>query len=83
MTDSSALDSIDAFDRFVLLAVAELTEEGTAPAISYDVMERCRERAGGLTEFPGGVERRKVMNALSRLTDAGLLDEERTDTNPT
>lgn len=82
MTDLGALESTDAFDRFVLLAVAEFDLNGESPVISYDVMERCRERADGHTEFTGGVERRKVMNALSRLADAGLLSEERTDTNP-
>ncbi|MFB6170322.1 MAG: hypothetical protein ABEJ06_04160 [Haloarculaceae archaeon] len=83
MTDSGGLDSTDAFERFVLLTVAELTDEGGSPVISYDVMERCRERADELAEFTGGVERRKVMNALSRLADAGLLAEERGETNPT
>lgn len=82
MTDTGVLDSVDAFDRFVLLAVAELSHEGQSPVISYDVMERCRERADELADLSGGVERRKVMNALSRLADSGLLAEERGDTNP-
>lgn len=82
MSDTEALESTDVFERFVLLAVAELTLAEDTPVISFDVMERCRERADELSAVSGGVERRNVMGALTRLTNAGLLDEARNQTNP-
>lgn len=63
------------FQRFVLLAAADLAMHDDAPFHSFDVRERCVDRTTDVTCAEGGVERAAVLQALEALADAGLLAE--------
>ncbi|MFB6205939.1 MAG: hypothetical protein ABEJ05_05365 [Haloglomus sp.] len=63
------------FQRFVLLAVADLALEGELPTHSFDVRERCTARTADVTCAEGGVERATVLRALEELAATGLLRE--------
>jgi Cdc6-like AAA superfamily ATPase len=81
MSDT-AVANATSFQRFVLLAIADLSARSDAPVHSYDVRRVCETRADSLdADLFGGVTRREVITALSALEDAGLL-EEATVTSP-
>lgn len=63
------------FERFVLLAVADLALEGRAPVHSFDVRERCTACTADVTCAEGGVERSAVLRALESMTGEGPLTE--------
>jgi hypothetical protein len=63
----------DPFERFVLLAVAELSLAGETPVHSFDVRECCGDRTAHVSFASGGVERARVMRALESLAATGLL----------
>ncbi|WP_276261209.1 hypothetical protein [Haloglomus litoreum] len=63
------------FQRFVLLAVADLTLDGREPVHSFDVRERCTARTADVTCAEGGVERTAVLRALESMTGDGPLTE--------
>lgn len=63
------------FERFVLLAVADLADETDGPVHSFDVRERCTAHTGDVTCAEGGVERAAVLQALESLVEVGVLDE--------
>lgn len=75
MIDDS-LDGSTPFQRLVLLAVAELADQGDAPVHSYDVKKACDPYAEILdADLVGGITRPAVIRALSSLVEAGLLEE--------
>ncbi|WP_276249969.1 hypothetical protein [Haloarcula rara] len=77
---NDALGSVQSFEQFVLLSVAELSEEGETPAHSYDVTETAKARMDELDRPPfGGIERREVISALGNLTEANLLAKAETE----
>lgn len=63
------------FERFVLLAVADLADENEGPVHSFDVRERCTAHTADVTCAEGGVERAAVLQALESLVEVGVLDE--------
>jgi hypothetical protein len=63
------------FQRFVLLAVADLALEDRQPIHSFDVRERCTARTADVTCAEGGVERAAVLRALESMTGEGPLTE--------
>ena len=63
------------FQRFVLLAVADLALEDRLPVHSFDVRERCTARTGSVTCAEGGIERTAVLHALEALSGDGPLTE--------
>lgn len=72
----NAVETASEFQRFVLLAVAELSTPEAEPVHSYDVKTACETHAETIdAELFGGVTRREVINALSALSEAGLLEE--------
>ncbi|MGB9931540.1 hypothetical protein [Haloarcula amylolytica] len=74
------VQSADAFEQFVLLAVAELETAGETPAHSYHVTQTAKAHLADIDRQPfGGVERQKVISALGQLADKGLLLNEKTD----
>lgn len=78
----SAVESATPFQRFVLVAVADLAGRGEQAVHSFDVKRVCETHLDALEgELFGGVTRRDVITALSALADAGLL-EETTVTSP-
>jgi len=77
------LDSLDAFHKFVLIAVIDLRSREDTPVHSFDVSGVCEDL---LDEFerldemlPGGVTRQRVISALGDLEDAGHLGKETTE----
>lgn len=75
MTET-AVESATPFQRFVLVAVADLTYQGEEAVHSYDVKRVCEEYTDAIEqELFGGVTRRKVIAALSALTEVGVLEE--------
>lgn len=84
MSGVPEVESLDAFHRFVLLAVTELEQAGDTPAPSYAVREQAAARVDDLdAEFVGGVTREKVIKALSMLEADALLEQETEDAQPT
>jgi hypothetical protein len=78
----NAVEAASPFQRFVLLAVADLATRGEQPVHSYDVKRVCERYAETIDEeLFGGVTRREVIAALSALEESGLL-EEATVTSP-
>lgn len=78
----NAVEDASEFQRFVLLAVADLSTPEAEPVHSYDVKRACERHAESVdAELFGGVTRREVINALSALAETGLL-EETTTTSP-
>lgn len=72
----TAVESATPFQRFVLVAVADLPSRGELAVHSYDVKRVCEEHTDAIgQELFGGVTRREVITALSALSDAGLLEE--------
>lgn len=72
-----SIDEATPFQQFVLLTVADLDSREETPAHSYDVKRTCESYGADLEgELFGGVTRQQVINALSALEEAGLLDEE-------
>jgi hypothetical protein len=63
------------FQRFVLLAVADLTLDDREPVHSFVVRERCTARTTDVTCAEGGVERATVLRALESMTGDGPLTE--------
>lgn len=74
MTDSP-VGGADPFERFVLLAVADLTRRGEAPARSDTVLSWCRDHEHS-APAPGGVTERAVIDALESLQATDLLTRE-------
>lgn len=74
MTDALA-GAADPFERFVLLAVADLTRRGEAPARSDTVLSWCRDHEDG-APAPRGVTERAVIDALESLQATDLLTRE-------
>jgi hypothetical protein len=66
------------FERFVLLTVADLTQEDEAPVHSFDVREQCTAHTVDVTCAEGGVERAAVLQALEALVEFGALAETET-----
>jgi len=82
MTDD-ALADVPSFQRFVLLAVAELDDRGEDSIHSYDVRAVSTERVDAVEgDIFGGVTRSEVIAALSELEAAGLLSETLDDRSP-
>lgn len=77
--DRAALDEVAPFGRVVLLAIVEAATEGTAPVRSYEVRERCESHLGTLDAFDSGIDRDRVIAALSDLEERGLLRSERVE----
>jgi hypothetical protein len=78
----NAVETATEFQRFVLLAVAELSTPEAEPVHSYEVKRACERHAETIdAELFGGVTRREVINALSALAETELL-EEATTTSP-
>lgn len=80
-----ALESTTTFQRFVLLAVADLDARGETQARSFDVREFCEAHVEELDGDPfggGGITRQAVMRALSELEVTGLLAENVGDRSP-
>ena len=82
MTEKN-LDSLDAFHKFVLIAVIDLRSREDTPVHSFDVSGVCEDL---LEEFerldemlPGGVTRQRVISALGALEDANHLAKETTE----
>lgn len=82
MTEKN-LDSLDAFHKFVLIAVIDLRSREDTPVHSFDVSGVCEDL---LEEFerldemlPGGVTRQRVISALGDLEDANHLAKETTE----
>ncbi|EMA32779.1 hypothetical protein [Haloarcula japonica] len=74
------VQSADAFEQFVLLAVAELETAGETPAHSYHVTQTAKAHLADIDRQPfGGVERQRVISALSQLADEGLLSDQKTE----
>ena len=74
------VQSADAFEQFVLLAVAELETAGETPVHSYHVTQTAKAHLADVDRQPfGGVERQKVISALGQLADKGLLRTEQTE----
>jgi len=74
------VQSADAFEQFVLLAVAELETAGETPAHSYHVTQTAKAHLADIDRQPfGGVERQTVISALGQLADKGLLLTEQTE----
>jgi hypothetical protein len=74
------VQSADAFEQFVLLAVAELETADETPAHSYHVTQTMKAHLADIERQPfGGVERQEVIAALGRLADAGLLADTQTE----
>lgn len=74
------LHSLQSFEQFVLLAVAELTMTGDAPVHSYEVSETARAHLDDIDRDPfGGFERQQVISALQTLADAGVLSKSRAE----
>jgi hypothetical protein len=74
------VQSADAFEQFVLLAVAELETAGETPAHSYHVTQTAKAHLADIDRQPfGGVERQTVISALGHLADKGLLLTEQTE----
>jgi len=74
------VQSADAFEQFVLLAVAELETAGETPAHSYHVTQTAKAHLADIDRQPfGGVERQEVISALGRLADKGLLINEKSE----
>lgn len=72
----TAVESATPFQRFVLVAVADLTSRGEQAVHSYDVKRVCEEHIDAIQqELFGGVTRREVIAALSALSEAGVLEE--------
>lgn len=76
MTDDP-VGAADPFERFVLLAVADLTRRGEAPARSDTVLSWCRDHEDD-APAPRGVTERAVIDALESLQATGLLAREET-----
>lgn len=75
MTET-AVESATPFQRFVLVAVADLTDQGEEAVHSYDVKRVCEEYSDTIEqELFGGVTRREVIAALSALSEVGVLEE--------
>jgi len=71
------LQSVRSFERFVLLTVVELADDGETPAHSYEVTELAKARMDDLDRPPfGGIERQEVITALSSLAGAELLGKD-------
>ena len=74
------LGSVQSFEQFVLLSVAELSEGGETPAHSYEVTETAKARMDELDRPPfGGIERQEVITALGNLAEADLLAKAETE----
>ncbi|KOX91904.1 hypothetical protein [Haloarcula rubripromontorii] len=74
------VQSADAFEQFVLLAVAELETAGETPVHSYHVTQTMKAHLADIDRQPfGGVERQKVISVLGQLADKGLLSNEKTE----
>jgi len=74
------VQSADAFEQFVLLAVAELETAGETPAHSYHVTQTMKAHLADIDRQPfGGVERQEVISALGELSEKGLLANEKTE----
>jgi hypothetical protein len=74
------VQSAEAFEQFVLLAVAELETAGETPAHSYHVTQTAKAHLADIDRQPfGGVERQEVIAALGRLAEMGLLVNEQTE----
>lgn len=80
---SDRFDDLEEFHRLVLLAINELSREETDASVhSFDVTGTCEDLIDDHEDLadiaPGGVTRRRVITALNRLVDAGILVEART-----
>jgi len=76
----SKVQSADAFEQFVLLAVAELETANETPAHSYHVTQTAKAHLADIDRQPfGGVERQEIISALGRLAEKGLLVNEQTE----
>lgn len=71
MTDSPA-GGAEPFERFVLLAVADLTRRGETPARSDTVLSWCRDHEDS-APAPRGVTERAVIDALESLQESEVL----------
>ena len=63
------------FQRFVLLAAADLAMHDDAPFHSFDIRERCVAHTADVTCAEGGVDRATVLGALETLADSDILAE--------
>lgn len=77
MTDAP-VGGTDPFERFVLLAVADLTARGEAPARSDTVLSWCRDHEDR-APAPRGVTERAVIDALESLQSTDLLTRAKVD----
>jgi len=74
------LQSTAPFERFVALAVVELSQAGETPAHSYEVTETAKDRLGEIDQDGfGGIERGEVIGALNALAEADLLAKATTE----
>jgi DNA-binding transcriptional ArsR family regulator len=72
-------DRLTSFQRFVLLALAELDAADETPAFSYEVKHRCERRLEALEEPFGQVTRCSVIRALNALEAAGFVEQRPAD----
>lgn len=76
MIDPS-VGAADPFERFVLLAVADLARRREAPVRSDTVLSWCRDHEDS-APAPGGVTERAVIDALESLQADGFLTRQET-----
>lgn len=76
MGDGSEFDDASLTERFVLLALAELTERDRTPANALALLERCREREAAQSDAVcGRFSEADLVSACRALADRDLVAE--------
>lgn len=84
MAEASEFDDASLTERFVLLALAELDEDGETPANALALLDRCREREAELSDVVcGRFSEGDLVSACRSLAGRGLVAEaEAGETSP-